>query len=168
MENSQAVETGNYVLVDYTGKFEDGKVFETTVKERALEAGIYEEARKYTPLFFRANARQVIKGLDKGVVGMKEGEEKTLTIPPEEAYGEYRDYMVQDIPLARLEIETPPEAGEKITTPGGREVKVLASTGTHATLDFNHELAGKTLVMEVKLVSIIGVDGLDHMSGQNL
>ncbi|HII02764.1 TPA: peptidylprolyl isomerase [Methanosarcinaceae archaeon] len=156
MENSQAVETGNYVLVDYTGKFEDGKVFETTVKERALESGIYEEAREYTPLFFRANASQVIKGLDKGVLGMKVGDEKTLKIPPGEAYGEYRDYMVQEIPLARLELETPPEAGEKITTPGGREVRVLASTETHATLDFNHELAGNTLIMEVKLVSIIG------------
>ena len=69
MENSQAVKTGDYVLVDYTGKFEDGKVFETTVKERALEAGIYEEAKEYTPLFFRVDAKQVIKGLDKGVVG---------------------------------------------------------------------------------------------------
>ncbi len=161
MENSQAIKTGDYVLVDYTGKFEDGNVFETTVKDRALEAGIYEESREYTPLFFRANANQVIKGLDKSVVGMKVGEEKTLKIPPEEAYGEYKDYLVQEIPLDRLELETHPEVGEKIITPGGREVRVLASTETHATLDFNHELAGKTIIMEMKLVSIIGGSGLD-------
>ncbi|MCQ1536974.1 peptidylprolyl isomerase [Methanosarcina sp. KYL-1] len=155
MENSQAVEAGNYVLVDYTVTLEDGIAFDTTVKEQALEAGIYDEEKKYTPLFFRADARQVIKGLDRGVLGMKEGEEKTLIIPPVEAYGEYKAYLAQDIPLERLELQAPPEVGEEITTPGGRDVKVLALTDTHATLDFNHELAGKTLIMKVKLVSVI-------------
>lgn len=51
--------------------------------------------------------------------------------------------------------QTPPEPGKKITTPGGREVRVLNSTETAATLDFNHELAGKTLILEIKLVSIV-------------
>ena len=86
---------------------------------------------------------------------MKEGEEKILKISPEDAYGEYKKYLVQDIPLSRLELQVPPEVGEKIITPGGREVKVLNSTETSATLDFNHELAGKTLILEIKIVSII-------------
>ena len=46
---------------------------------------------------------------------------------------------------------------KKIITPGGREVKVLKSTETSATLDFNYELAGKTLILEIKVVSIIGL-----------
>ena len=124
-------------------------------EEKALETGIYDEEKDYRPLFFRVDARQVIKGIDQGVLGMKEGEEKILIIPPEDAYGKYKDYLVQKIPLARLELQTPPEPGKKITTPGGREVRVLNSTETAATLDFNHELAGKTLILEIKLVSIV-------------
>ncbi len=155
MENSRTVKKGDYLLIDYTGKFEDGAVFDTTLKEKALKKGIYDEKKEYRPLFFRADACQVIKGIDKGVLGMKEGEEKTLIIPPEEAYGDYKSYLVQKIPLVRLELQNPPEPGTKIITPAGSEVKVLDSTETSATLDFNHELAGKTLVLEIKLVSII-------------
>jgi len=154
-ENSRAVKKGDYVLIDYTGKLEDGTVFDTTLKKKAIEAGIYGKEKEYRPLFFRADTGQVVKGIDKGVLGMKEGEEKILKIPPEEAYGEYKKYLVQDIPLARLELQVPPEVGKKIITPGGREVKVLNSTETSATLDFNHELAGKTLILEIKIVSII-------------
>jgi len=155
MENSRTAKKGDYLLIDYIGKLEDGTVFDTTLKEKALEAGIYSEEKEYRPFFFRADARQVVKGIDAGVLGMREGEEKTLKIAPEEAYGEYKDYLVQKIPLARLELKEPPEVGKKITTPGGREVRVLDSTETYATLDFNHELAGKTLIMEIKLVSIV-------------
>ena len=155
MGSSQGVEAGNYVLVDYTGIFEDGEVFDTTVKEEAIKAGIYKEEKKYMPMFFRADAKQVIKGLDKGVLGMKTGEERTFRISPAEAYGEHKAYLVQKIPLEKLNLQSPPELGVKIATPRGTEVKVLASTETHATLDFNHELAGKTLIMKVKLISIL-------------
>jgi len=155
-ENSCTVKKGDYLLIDYVAKLEDGTVFDTTSKEKAIEAGIYDKEKGYRPLFFRVDTGQVIKGIDKGVLGMKEGEEKILKIPPEDAYGEYKKYLVQNIPLLRLELETPPEVGKKIITPGGREVKVLKSTETSATLDFNCEVAGKTLILEVKVVSIIG------------
>lgn len=155
MENPHAVKKGDYILINYTGKLEDGTVFDTTIKEKALEVGIYSEEKEYRPFFFRADTRQVIKGIDAGVLGMREGEEKTLKITPEEAYGEYKNYLVQKIPLLRLELNEPPRPGEKIITPGGKEVKVLDSTETHATLDFNHELAGKNLILEIKLVSIV-------------
>ncbi len=154
-EDSRTVKKGDYILIDYTGKFEDGTLFDTTVKKKAIEAGIYSEEKEYKPLFFRVDAGQVIKGIDIGVPGMREGEEKILKISPEDAYGEYKKYLVQDIPLSKLELQTPPETGQKIITPGGREVKVLKSTETHITLDFNDELAGKTLILEIKLVSIV-------------
>jgi peptidylprolyl isomerase len=154
-ENSRTVIKGDHLLIDYTGKLEDGTVFDTTSKEKAIEAGIYDQELGYKPMFFRADTGQVIKGIDKAVLGMKEGEEKILKIPPEEAYGEYKKYLVQDVPLSRLELQVPPEVGKKIITPAGREVKVLHSTETSATLDFNDELAGKTLILEIKLVSIV-------------
>jgi len=155
-ENSRTVKKGDYLLIDYIAKFEDGTVFDATSKEKAIETGIYDNEKEYRPLFFRVDTGQVIKGIDKGVLGMKEGEEKILKIPPEDAYGEYKKYLVQNIPLLRLELENPPEVGKKIITPGGREVKVLKSTEKSATLDFNQELAGKTLILEIKVISIIG------------
>lgn len=155
-ENSSAVKKGDYVLIDYVAKLEDGTVYDTTSKEKAIEAGIYDKEKEYRPFFFRVDTGQVIKGIDKGVLGMKEGEEKILKIPSQEAYGQYKQYLVQKIPLFRLELDIPPQVGKKIITPGGREVKVLDSTETSATLDFNHELAGKTLILEIKVVSIIG------------
>lgn len=154
-ENSRTVDKGDYILIDYTAKLEDGTVYDTTSKEKAIEAGIYDKKREYRPFFFRVDTGQVIKGIDKGVLGMLEGEEKTLIIPPEEAYGAYNEYLVQEIPLFRLELETPPEVGKKIVTPGGSEVRVLKTTDKSATLDFNQELAGKTLILDIKVVSII-------------
>jgi peptidylprolyl isomerase len=154
MENTRSVEKGDYVLIDYTGTFEDGAVFDTTIKKKAIEAGIFCEGKEYTPLFFKAGLGQIIKGIDSGVLGMKEGEEKTLKIPPENAYGPHKEYLVQAIPLSRLGLEVPPKVGKKIITPAGSEVKVLNSTETHVTLDFNHELAGKTLILEIKVLSI--------------
>lgn len=85
MENFRTVKKGDYLLIDYIGKFQDGTVFDTTLKEKALEAGIYDEEKEYRPFFFRADAGQVIKGIDKAVLGMKEGDEKTIIIPPQDA-----------------------------------------------------------------------------------
>jgi peptidylprolyl isomerase len=155
MENFRTVKKGDCLLIDFTGKLEEGTVFDTTSKEKAIEAGIYDPEREYKPLFFRADAGQIIQGIYNGVLGMKEAEGKILRISPEEAYGEYKRYLVQDIPFAKLELQVPPEVGKKIITPGGMEVKVLNSTETSATLDFNHELAGKTLILEIKILSII-------------
>ncbi|HII02767.1 TPA: FKBP-type peptidyl-prolyl cis-trans isomerase, partial [Methanosarcinaceae archaeon] len=82
-ENSKAdsektIESGDIISVDYVGELEDGTVFDTSVKEVAVEAGIYNEQREYEPLTFTVGAGQMIKGFDEGVVGMKVGEEKTL------------------------------------------------------------------------------------------
>jgi peptidylprolyl isomerase len=150
---SRVVKTGNIVTVDYTGKLEDGTVFDTSIEETAKEAGIYTEQRNYVPISFTVGAGQMIKGFDNAVIGMKVGEEKTVTIPPEEAYGEYNETLVLAVPLDRLGLSEPPEIGQIFPSPYG-QFKVIDVNETHATLDFNHQLAGKALVFDIKLVSI--------------
>ena len=81
--DSRVVKTGDTVQVDYTGKLENGTVFDTSIEEVAKQADIYVNGRTYAPLTFVAGAGQMIKGFDEGVIGMKVGEEKTITIPPE-------------------------------------------------------------------------------------
>ena len=73
MSENDFVEKGDAVSVHYTGKLEDGSVFDSSVGRE--------------PLPFRVGAGQMIRGFDAGVVGMKVGDKKTLTIPPEDAYG---------------------------------------------------------------------------------
>ena len=151
---SNVVKAGNTVQVDYTGKLENGTVFDTSIEEVAKQEGLYNANRTYAPLTFMVGSGNMIKGFDEGVVGMKVGDEKEITIPPEEAYGEYNESMIQSIPIEELNLTTIPEVGQTLGDMYGNQFKVIAVNDTHITLDLNHELAGKTLVFDIKLVSI--------------
>lgn len=150
--NSSVVKNGDTVQVDYTGKLEDGTVFDTSIEEVAKQAGTYNANRTYAPFTVVAGTGQVIEGFDKGLIGMKVGEEKTITIPPKEAYGEYNESMILPVPLDEISAKNL-EPGQKIPTMYGN-VTVVEVNQTHAMIDFNHELAGKTLIFDIKLVSI--------------
>lgn len=81
-------QNGNRVFVHYTGRFEDGKLFDTSVEEVAKAEGVYNPDRDYSSGFaFILGAGQVIAGWDQGVLGMKVGGKRTLTIPSDLAYG---------------------------------------------------------------------------------
>ena len=149
------VEEGDVVRVDYVGKEEDGTVFDTSLKDVAIEAGIYNPRRDYQPLAFTVGAGEMIAGFDNGVIGMVVAEQRTLTIPPEEAYGSYRDDLVQTIPREELtSAGITPAAGAQISTIQGMVGTITTVTDTDVVIDFNHELAGKTLIFDVTLVSI--------------
>ena len=79
MPEEQIVKVGDIVSVNYTGSLKDGVTFDSNVDPKFGHAG--------QPLIFTVGAGQMIPGFDKGVMGMKIGEKKTLTLPPEEAYG---------------------------------------------------------------------------------
>ncbi|MFX1563833.1 MAG: FKBP-type peptidyl-prolyl cis-trans isomerase [Promethearchaeota archaeon] len=78
---------GDTVRVHYVGKFPGGKVFDTSLEKEAVRAGIFQKGRDYKPLTVTLGAGQVIKGFNDAIVGMTPGEEKTVTLPPEQAYG---------------------------------------------------------------------------------
>ena len=167
-ENSAVVKEGDQVLVDYTGRLENGTVFDTSVRDVAIETGVYNPNRDYQPIEFTVGAGQMIKGFDSGVVGMTVGEEKTLTLPPEDAYGVHREDMVQTVPVEELSaVGITPVIGEKLTTSLGQVGTITDVTNTSVVIDFNHRLSGKTLIFDVKLVSIgsydvaAGDDGAD-------
>lgn len=156
-EDSQVVKSGDKVQVDYTGKLEDGTIFDTSKEDVAKQAGIYIDGGEYAPLTFVAGSDQLIQGFDEGVIGMKIGEEKTVTIPPEEAYGEYEEARIVDIPIERLNLTNQselPEAGQIIRDMYGNQFRVTAVNDTHISIDTNHPLAGKTLIFDIKVVSI--------------
>ena len=96
------VENGDNVSVDYVGSFVDGEVFDTSIETVANENGILNVVRDYAPLELSVGARQVIPGFDEGMIGMKVGESKTVTIPPEDAYGATNPELIDAIPAEEV------------------------------------------------------------------
>lgn len=106
-KTNKVVKIGDNISVDYTGSFVDGKVFDTSIESVANLNGL-PPREIYEPLKFRVGQKPsaVIEGFDKGVIGMKKGQTKLLTIPPEEAYPINPSMIqvapiVQDIPATR-------------------------------------------------------------------
>lgn len=93
--NAESVEEGDTVSVRYAGRLEDGTLFDTNIEEVAIQEGM--EKAAYPTLDFVAGAGQMIAGFDKAVIGMKEGEKKTITIQPEDGYGMPDPTLIQDI-----------------------------------------------------------------------
>ncbi|MCK5023654.1 MAG: FKBP-type peptidyl-prolyl cis-trans isomerase, partial [Candidatus Aenigmarchaeota archaeon] len=85
----KVVKKGDKIKVDYEGKLEDGTVFDASEKHGK-------------PLEFEAGAGNVVKGFDNAVLGMKKGEEKTVTLKPSEAYGDPNPKLVQEVPRKQL------------------------------------------------------------------
>lgn len=149
--NEDLVEVGDTATVNYIGKIE-GKVFDTNIESTGKAAGLKDKA--YAPLRFKVGAGHMIDGFDKGVVWMRKGETKELIIPPEEGYGPTDKELIKLFPI---------EEGMSMDVGGVVEFRladqtvrgiVLGTNGTHMVVDFNHILAGKTLIFEVTVLDI--------------
>ena len=137
------VRPGSVVHLEFTLHDETGAVLDTN--------------RGRTPLVFTYGSGEVIRGLERALAGMKVGEEKRVTVPPEEAYGAIDPAAVTEVPRDRV----PPEAlvvGARLSgqTQSGREMPVRVREIKDATvvLDLNHPLAGRTLVFDVRVLLI--------------
>jgi len=148
------VAKGDTVQVDYIGKLENGTVFDTSIAAEAKKAGL-PLREKYDLLEFQVGAGQMIKGFDSGVLGMKEGEEKIVTIPPAEAYGNRDEAAVISIPVDRIGNSENIKVGVELQAQNGAVGKVVAIENGTAKIDFNHELAGKTLTFTIRMAKII-------------
>ncbi|VVB70254.1 FKBP-type peptidyl-prolyl cis-trans isomerase [uncultured archaeon] len=149
------VESGDTVSVDYIGKLQNGTVFDTSIQSEAAKAGL-QLRPTYEPLKFTAGAGQMIKGFDDAVIGMKVGDEKTVSIPPELAYGQYNPNAVIVISTDEFNklIGREPQEGLQVQAKNGALGTIIKVAGGQVTIDFNHELAGKTLEFYIKVISI--------------
>ena len=155
VDNTMTAKNGDTIKVDYVGTLEDGTVFDTSIEQIAKESGNHQEGRPYQPLEFKVGAGQMIAGFDAAVVGMKLDEEKTVTLPPAQAYGEINAQLVQEVPIENLKnagIE--PKAGMVISA-NGNPAKITKVENNIVFVDFNHELAGKTLIFKITLKEIV-------------
>ena len=134
----------NLVKVHYTGKLDDGQVFDSS-KDRE-------------PLEFKIGEGKLIPGFENGVIGMKLQESKTIKIPFTEAYGDKREELMIEVQNQQLPEELKPEVGMELVSksPDGQEqiVKIAEVKEASIVVDANHPLAGKDLTFEIELVDI--------------
>lgn len=135
---------GTKVKIHYTGRLEDGTVFDSS--------------QDRDPLEFEVGSGQVIPGFESAVEGMEAGEEKTVTIPAVDAYGPRRQELVLDVPGDQLPDELDPEVGQQLQmqTPDGQtfQVTVVDTTDEGVQVDANHPLAGKDLTFDILVVGV--------------
>jgi FKBP-type peptidyl-prolyl cis-trans isomerase 2 len=136
---------GDTVKVHYTGKLEDGTVFDSS--------------KGGDPLEFTLGQNQVIPGFEQAVVGMEPGDSKTAQLPPEEAYGPRYDEMVIEVEKQQIPEQIDPQVGQRlqIRQADGRAIGVTVTDVTEekVTLDGNHPLAGQDLKFDIELVDIV-------------
>jgi len=142
-----AAESGDTVQVHYTGKLVEGEMFDSS----------RQEGRE--PLEFVLGSGSVIPGFDAAVTGMTIGENKTVTIPVDDAYGPRRDDLVLAANRSELPPDFEPSIGETLMMQTGEDdppvpVTIVEMDDTTVSLDANHRLAGQDLVFELELVGI--------------
>ncbi|MBO0346512.1 peptidylprolyl isomerase [Roseibium sp. CAU 1637] len=139
------VKAGDIVHIHYKGTLNDGSIFDSS------------EGRD--PLSFTVGSGQIIPGLDKALPGMQVGDEKTVNIPAEEAYGPVNPAAKQPVPRDQFPDNIPLEVGTQlqVQTQNGQTMPVVIDTveDDQVVLDANHPLAGKDLTFEF---SVVGVD----------
>lgn len=140
---SSSAKPGDTVRVHYTGKLGDGSVFDSS------------EGRD--PLEFTVGSGQVIPGFDAAVSGMSPGDERSVTIPAADAYGDRKDDLVIEVERAQLPPDIDPAVGQQLqlSQEGRAFVVTVADVAPESiTLDANHPLAGEDLTFDLHLVGI--------------
>ncbi len=139
------VQDGDTVMVHYTGKLDNGTVFDTTTNR--------------DPLQFRMGEGQIIHWFEQAMIGMEPGEAKTIEISADEAYGPHHDELILTVDRNVFSKDAQPEVGRQfeVHRPDGQPIVAMVTdvTESGATLDANHPLAGKDLIFDVQLLEIV-------------
>ena len=138
------VKEGDVVKVHYTGKLSNGEQFDSSVGREPLE--------------FTVGAGQMIKGFDAAMPGMNLGEKKTISIAPEDGYGERSEEAIIEFPKENIPADMKLEPGMPLTlsNQAGQPVPVIVVEVNEEViiLDANHFLAGQELIFDIELVEI--------------
>jgi peptidylprolyl isomerase len=135
---------GDTVKVHYTGKLEDGTVFDTSTERE--------------PLQFTLGEGQIISGFEQAVVGMNPGESKTTKVLADEAFGPHIKEMVLVVERNQFPEHLEPKLGQRlqIRQADGQTIRITVTniSESNVTLDGNHPLAGKDLIFDIRLIDI--------------
>ncbi|MBA7712362.1 FKBP-type peptidyl-prolyl cis-trans isomerase SlyD [subsurface metagenome] len=135
---------GNRVKINFTGTLEDGSVFANSADSEPLE--------------FKLGEGKIIPGIESAVEGMNVGESKTVKVPPEQAYGQRHDELVEEVGRDKFPKDVEPQVGQQFEVPQQEGqpmvIRVVDVSEQTVTLDGNHPLAGRDLTFELELLEI--------------
>jgi len=136
---------GNRVKVRYTGRFSDGTSFASTPEDRPLEVSL--------------GNHDIIPGLEDALVGMSEGEAKTVVVQADDAFGPRREDLVISLERNKLPQNIDPRVGQRLRVRAEKgqtlEVTIAGVDEDTVTLDANHPLSGKELTFDVELLEVM-------------
>ena len=136
---------GDKVKVNYTGSLEDGTVFGSASAEDPLE--------------FTIGEKKVLPSFENAIIGMNEGDIKTVSIYPEEAFGYRKEDLIFDVARTKLPSSVDLKLGGvlRVRSDAGQDFEVVITNidDEVVTLDGNHPLAGKVLNLEIQLIQIL-------------
>ncbi|MCP4301080.1 MAG: peptidylprolyl isomerase [Gammaproteobacteria bacterium] len=137
--------SGDTVRIHYTGTLDDGTEFDSSAGRDPLE--------------FALGGGQVIPGFDNAVDGMSVGDNKTVTISPDDGYGMRHEQLVQQVPRSAFPEDMEPAVGMQLQSqsPDGQVVNlvVVEVEDESITVDANHPLSGQALTFAIELVEIV-------------
>jgi peptidylprolyl isomerase len=155
---------GDKVVIDYTGKLEDGSIFDTTIKEADCcddsDCGCDDDGCgcESGPMELTIGEEDFFPQVEEALIGMAPGDKKTVTIPAADAFGEYDEEEVFSISREQLTGDIVPEVGMELELTGDDdepvEVTVVEVTPETLTVDANHPLAGEDITYEIELLEI--------------
>lgn len=147
---------GDFIQIDYVGRIkETNQIFDLTDEELAKKENIYQKNTTYKPIIICLGEGDVVKGIDEELTDKEVGKSYTIEIPPEKGFGK------KDAKLMKL-VNTNIFIKQNINPVPGLQVNIdnmigiiRTVTGGRTLVDFNHPLAGRDLIYEVKILKKI-------------
>lgn len=152
-------EKGSLVLVDYTAKVKDtNEVFETTREEEAKKTDLYDPTRKYEPRLVSVGEAWVLKGLDEALAKANVGDKLNVEVTPDKGFGDRDPSKVRMIPQRKLGDKADEvQVGDVVELDDRTGIIRYIGSG-RLQVDFNHRLAGKTLIYDVNVAKKLESD----------
>lgn len=145
----------DFIEVEYTGRFKDTKeVFDTTSVKIAKEAQIFSEKGEYAPVIICIGEHHILRGIDEFLEGKEVGS-YTLELPPEKAFGKKKMELIKMIPTNKFtEQDIKPIPNLRLNIDGHVGL-VKSVSGGRTVVDFNHPLAGRDVVYDLKVIKLV-------------
>jgi FKBP-type peptidyl-prolyl cis-trans isomerase 2 len=135
---------GDKVTIHYTAKAKDGQVIESTNGKK--------------PSILQVGSGQAMQGLDEALLGVEKGERKTVMIPPDKAFGEKKEELIQEVPRNIIKEDVKGAEGKilelRLKDGSQRLATIQEVKEDKIVLDFNHPLAGETLTLDIEVLNI--------------
>ena len=153
-----AVKPGDFLLVNFTLKVkESGETVDTTYDAVAKDTHLHREESAYGPRFIILGEGWLPKGLEDSLVGLDIGKQTTVELPPDKGFGTRDPAKMRLVPLRRFREQGVPTPGTQIEL-DGRAATVRAVGAGRVQVDYNHPLAGRTLIYEVSIEKVVEDD----------